>query len=69
MILSDIKDFLDHEYPELDVSSYDEVAENQERVLKSRSKSLIPLERYQSQFDKWYESKDMRLILNTGLKK
>lgn len=66
MILSDIKVFLDHEYPELDVSSYDEVAENQERVLKSRSKSLIPLERYQGQFDKWYESKEKRDMLITG---
>ena len=66
MVLRDVTAFLDREFPKLDVESYDEVAEKQERLLKSRSRSLIPLVRYQKQITQWIENKEKNDLLVTG---
>lgn len=66
MVLRDVTDFLDREFPKLDVASYDEIAETQERLLKSRSKSLFPLTRYQNDITKWIENKEKQDLLITG---
>ncbi len=66
MVLRDVSAFLDREFPKLDVESYDEVAEKQERLLKSRSRSLIPLVRYQKQITQWIENKEKNDLLVTG---
>lgn len=66
MVLRTLTAFLDRTYPILNVSSYDEVAERQERMLQSKSKSLFSLERYQNDVIKWIENKDKRDLLITG---
>lgn len=66
MVLRDVTAFLDRVFPTLDVASYDEIAEKQERLLKSRSKSLFPLARYQNNINQWIQSNEKRDLLITG---
>lgn len=66
MVLKDVTQFVDRAFPRIEVSSFDQDAELQERILKSRSKSLIPLQRYQLQVDKWLSKNMKRDILITG---
>ena len=66
MVLKDVTQFVDRAFPRTEVSSFDQDAELQERILNSRSKTLIPLQRYQLQIDKWLQEKAKRDILITG---
>lgn len=66
MVLQDVTRFLERAFPRTDVSSFDQDAELQEHILRSRSKNLIPLERYQPQIDAWLNGKAKRDMLITG---
>ena len=66
LVLKDVTLFVDRAFPIVEVSSFDRDAELQERILKSRLNSLIPLQRYQPQIDKWLNEKTKRDILITG---
>ena len=66
MVLRDVEKFLNHTFPRLEVSSYDQEAEQQERILRSRSKSLIPFTRYQAQIDHWMASNGKQHLMISG---
>lgn len=59
-----LEDFIDKEYPEADTKSYDIDVRNQERILKSRFKSLFELGRYQQAYDQWYNGDSRWLLIN-----
>lgn len=65
-VLKDIIEFLDRAFPEFDVESYDKETDRQERLLRSRSQSLISLARYQQQINNWIEGKSKRDLAITG---
>lgn len=65
-VLRDITEFFNKTYPEVQYDSYDKEKENQERILASRSKSLLPLTRYDKEINEWKESQTKRSIFITG---
>lgn len=72
MVLRDVISFLDKAFPKTDTKSYDQDAEQQERILRSRSKSLIPLGCYQTFINNWMSGKskrDLHITGNTGVGK
>lgn len=66
LVLKDVTQFIERAFPRTDVSSFDQDAELQEHILRSRAKNLIPLERYQPQIDTWLNGTKKRDMLITG---
>lgn len=66
MVLRDVIGFLNKVYPIADTQSYDQDAEQQERILRSRSNSLIPLDCYQTSINNWISGKSKRDLHITG---
>ena len=66
MVLKDVTEFIDKVFPVQSVSSYDVDADLQERILKSRIRSLIPMDRYAPQIEGWVKGQSKRHLLITG---
>lgn len=72
MVLKDVIEFLNNAFPQTNAESYDQDAEHQERILRSRSNSLIPLTYYQNTINDWMAGKgkrDLHITGNTGVGK
>lgn len=66
MVLKDVAEFIDKTFPVQSVSSYDADADLQERILRSRIRSLIPMDRYTPQIEGWIKGQSKRHLLITG---
>ena len=65
-VKNDLIQFLNREYPQEEVSSWDSDMIRQEYILESRSKSLFDLSRYDAEFLSWVKSTDNSWLSVTG---
>lgn len=65
-VKNDLIQFLNREFPQEEVSSWDSDMTRQEYILESRSKSLFDLSRYDAEFLSWVKSTDNPWLAVTG---
>lgn len=64
--LLDVEEFIDRTFPKVKLSSFEIEKINQENILAVRSRSLMPLTRYDDVIKEWMAGKNKRNLLITG---